>query len=107
MKSFQDVGNLFREQAIRFADRRPISIMNHVEWYKSKSWSASKTCMSLGLRLRMAPPAPYCCGITVPRMEAPAIMIRSVMVNLTEERKGIIVFLISNGTLPLFYLIVG
>jgi hypothetical protein len=37
VKSFHEVGNLLREQTIRFRDRRHIRIMNQTEWYRSKS----------------------------------------------------------------------
>jgi len=98
LKSFQEAGNLFKEQTMRFKDRSPIRMMNQIEWYISNSCKESKTCTNPGLRCRKVSPPSYCWGIIVPTIDATAMIIKRMIVNFREERKEKNVFFIFKGT---------
>ena len=91
---FHVPGNRSIEQMRRFKARRAISSRNQREWYILKRFSKLKNLKTPGLNPLANSMLSLCgiCGISVPKMEAVARMIRSTMVNLTELKKPQMMF---------------
>jgi len=82
-------GNRSIEQMMRFRARQPMSNLNQREWYISKRFIKLNNLNMPGLK-PLANSTLSCwgiCGMTVPRIDVIARMIRSTMASLTELKK--------------------
>ena len=86
LKSFQVAGKRSREQTMILRARRPIRILNQIEWYMSNSCRKLKSLNKPGCNFCANSVAPSCWGMMVPATEVMAKIIRRRMVKLTEVK---------------------
>jgi hypothetical protein len=82
------------EHMMRFRARQPMSNLNQREWYMSNRFIKLNSLNIPGLKPLANSTLSRCgiCGMTVPRIDAIARMIRSRMVSLTELKRRQTVF---------------